>query len=80
MTIQALYNKALADNRSLWAPAVAELAQEIKKKADTAWGAVALNDVGGNEIDAVYQRGRAHAFCEVLGDQVALDRDGAFGQ
>lgn len=53
-----------------------DLVRQTRKQADEAWTAVSEAAARGDEIDESYQRGRAHALCELLGDQEYLDRMG----
>jgi hypothetical protein len=53
------------------------MAKDAKKLADEAWGKAAEAGARGDDDGSAYWRGRAHAFCEVLGDQEALLRMGA---
>lgn len=56
-----------------------ELACELKRLADEAWEKSSEWAARGNcDPESEYQRGRAHAFCEVLGDQEALSLHGVF--
>ena len=50
------------------------LARHIKEMADIAWDEAAKARISDDELTAAYETGRAHAFCEVLGDQEQLWR------
>lgn len=74
--------------RDLWAAStncyfgqaeVSELARAVKAKADAAWDACSAARARGDDLAAEREVGRAHAFCEVMGDQSALSQTGAFG-
>lgn len=57
---------------------VVALARHLKGCADLAWDACSVAGAKGDDLTAAYQRGRAHALCEVLGDQEALGFLGIF--
>lgn len=52
--------------------ALMELARTVKAAADEAWDLTAKAATRGDVTTETYQRGRAHALCEVLGDQESL--------
>ena len=54
--------------------ALRDLIRELKRLADAAWDAAA--DLSHGDIIRSYERGKAHAFCAVLGDQAALGQMG----
>lgn len=55
-----------------------KLAQAAKKAADKSWNAVSESYLRGDDTQAEYERGRSHAFCEMLGDQDGLAFLGVF--
>lgn len=48
--------------------------RRIKTLADEAWDKTAKAGAYADDATANFQRGKAHAYCEVLGDQEALSR------
>lgn len=49
-----------------------DLCVHVKRQADLAWDACAEARARLDESTAEFHRGRAHAFCEILGDQANL--------
>lgn len=55
-------------------PGLAEVAWAIKRMSDLAWDESSERRARLDNLAGEFHRGRAHAFCDVLGDQAALLR------
>lgn len=61
------------DSKMVTFDELAQVAKVIKANADIAWDTASTWSHA--EVEQAGQRGRAHAFCEVLGDQESLFGD-----